>query len=388
MVDQPKTIVLTGGGTGGHITPILAVAHELKKKQPDLRIVYIGERDSKFAELTAMHEAIDEVYTIFAGKFRRYHGQSLFTRVFDVKTNLFNIRDLLYFGIGTIQSWFLLGKIKPTAALLKGGFVGVPVGLAAAARKVPFVTHDSDALPGLANRIVSRWAAMHATALPGDEYNYPKDKVMQVGVLLEPHFTEVSEAEQGAFKSQLNLPTDKPLLLITCGSSGAQRINEAVVKNVDKLLADYPDLRIIHQVGKGKQDVYGSYQHDRLVVLEFMRPMYAYTGAADVVVARASANTIAELGAQTKPVIVVASPFLSGGHQLMNAERWEKLDAVVSVPESANATDELRLDGAIRELLSDETKRRALALRLHEITITDAAAKLADILLQLKKQNP
>lgn len=376
---------MTGGGTGGHITPLLAVAHELKRQQPDVHIFYIGERGSKFAELTADHAAIDEVRTIYAGKFRRYHGESLLTRLFDVKTNLLNLRDLFYFAVGTVQGWFLLRKLRPDAILLKGGFVGVPVGLAAAAHNLPFVTHDSDAIPGLANRLVGRWAAIHATALPGEEYAYPKEKVQQVGVLLEPHFRTVSEKEQGEYKASLGLPADKPLLLVTGGSSGAQRLNQAVVKNIDKLLADFPDLRVVHQVGKGKQGVYGSYQHERLKVVEFMRPMYAYTGAADVVVARASANTIAELGAQAKPVIVVASPFLAGGHQLRNAELLEQQQAAISVPESANATDEIRLDGAIRELLADTTKRQSLAKRLHGITITDASAKLAGVLLQLKK---
>jgi UDP-N-acetylglucosamine--N-acetylmuramyl-(pentapeptide) pyrophosphoryl-undecaprenol N-acetylglucosamine transferase len=387
MNEQPvsQTIVLSGGGTGGHITPILAVAHELKQRDPNLHIVYIGEKGGKFSELTDNSEVIDASYTIWAGKYRRYYGESLLRRVLDVKTNLLNVRDMFYFLIGTVQSWFLLGKLRPNAILLKGGFVGVPVGLAAAARKLPFVTHDSDAIPGLANRIVGRWAQLHAVALAPEGYAYPSASTVQVGVLLEPGFKPVSEAEQGDFKQQLGIDSQYQVLLVTGSSSGAQRLNEAVVKIIDKLLYDFPKLYVIHQVGKGKMGVYANYSHERLMPIEFMRPMYAYTGAADVVVSRSSGNNIAELGAQMKPVIAVPSPFLASGHQLKNAERLETEHAALVVSETAAGTDEHALDAAIRLLLTDEAQRKALSARLHELTITDAASRLSAILLDIAK---
>lgn len=387
MSDQQKpiTVLLTGGGTGGHITPLLAVAHELKQQNPDVRIVYVGERGGKFRELTDQSEVIDASYTIWAGKYRRYYGETTLQRLLDVKTNLLNLRDMVYFGFGTIQSWLLLGRIRPDVILLKGGFVGVPVGLASAARKVPFVTHDSDAIPGLANRLVGRWAKVHAVALPKEGYAYPANSTVQVGVLLHPNFKPVSEAEQGAFKQQLGIDVSQQVLLVTGASSGAQRLNEAVVKIVDKLLADFPDLYVIHQVGKGKMGAYGSYAHERLKVIEFMSPMYVYTGSADVVVSRSSGNTIAELGAQAKAVIAVPSPFLAGGHQLKNAEELRKSDAALIVNETAAGTDEVALDAAIRLLLTDMARRQALAERLHSQTITDAASRLASILLDLTK---
>lgn len=387
MSDQqkPMTVLLTGGGTGGHITPLLAVAHELKQQNPDVRVVYVGERDGKFRELTEGHEAIDATYTIWAGKYRRYYGETTLQRLLDVKTNLLNLRDMVYFGMGAIQSWFLLGRIRPDVILLKGGFVGVPVGLAAAARKLPFVTHDSDAIPGLANRIVGRWAKLHAVALPKEGYTYPAASTVQVGVLLHPDFKLVHGAEQGAFKQQLGINASNRVLLVTGGSSGAQRLNEAVVKIIDKLLADFPDLYVVHQVGKGKTGAYGSYAHERLKVIEFMNPMYVYMGSADVVVARSSGNTIAELGAQAKAVIAVPSPFLAGGHQLKNAEELRRHDAALIVDETANGTDERALDAAIRLLLTDTARRTALAEKLHGLTITDASARLASILLDLTK---
>ncbi len=381
LTQDAKTIVLTGGGTGGHITPILAVAHELKKQDPTVRTVYIGERGGKFQELTATHEAIDETHTIWAGKFRRYHGESWIKRLFAVKTNLLNFRDLFYFLFGTVQSWFLLRKIRPEVVFLKGGFVGVPVGIAAHLLRKPFVTHDSDALPGLANRLVGRWAVLHAVALPPETYAYPIDETVQVGVLVEPHFQFVTPEIQADMKQGLDISGSSPVVLITGGSSGATNVNRAVVLIADKLLTDFPELVIVHQTGRGKAKIYGEYQNDRLKVVEFMRPMYVYTGAADVVVARASGNTVSELGVQGKAVIVVPNPLLTGGHQLKNAQALSSAEAALVVPETADATDAVALDTAIRSLLTSPEKREQLATKLHEITLTDAAQKLAGIIL-------
>jgi UDP-N-acetylglucosamine--N-acetylmuramyl-(pentapeptide) pyrophosphoryl-undecaprenol N-acetylglucosamine transferase len=374
-------VLLTGGGTGGHITPILAVAHELKQQQPDCVTVYVGERHGNFSQLTADSKVIDNQYTVFAGKFRRYHGEHWLRRVIDVKTNLKNLRDTLYVVFGFFQSLQLLGKVKPDVVFLKGGYVGVPIGLAAATRHIPIVTHDSDALPGLANRLISRWARVHATALPADYYTYPSQKVQAVGVLVEPNYQPVDAQQQRAFKEQLTLPVDAPLLLITGGSSGAERINKAIVSLVGELLQKQPRLQIVHQVGKGKAEVYEGYHHERLQTLEFLSPMYVYMGAADLIVTRASANTIAELGVQGKACIVVPNPDLTGGHQTKNAERLEGQGSAIVVKEDQLYDLQHGLFARIEMLLSDENKRKELGSKLQQFTIPDAAHKLAVLLL-------
>lgn len=381
MPGANPTIVLTGGGTGGHITPILAVAHELKARNPNLTVVYIGEKGGKFDELTATHSDIDQTYAVAAGKLRRYHGESWFKRLLDVRTNVLNFRDFFRFVAGTIQAWRLLGKIRPDVVFQKGGFVGVPVGLAAAKRGIPIVTHDSDAMPGLANRIVSRWTAVHATALPAEYYPYPTAKVMHVGVLVEHSYQPVTPEQQGQFKQALSVPAQSQLLLVTGGSSGAERLNEALVTIAPELLQNYPDLQIIHQTGKGKADAYGDYRHERLRVLEFLNPMYQFMGAADLVVCRASANTLAELGVQGKPVIAVPSEFLSGGHQVKNAKILAEQGAAEVVYEDKMYDLQHGLRTKIDYLLADTATRSKLARTLQERTITDAAARLAQLLL-------
>lgn len=383
-MDTPKNpvILLTGGGTGGHITPILAVAHEIKTQNPQAKVIYIGERGGKFAELTNEHKAIDETFSVSAGKLRRYHGESWLRRLFDVKTNLLNLRDSLRFVWGICQAWRLLGKIKPDVVFQKGGFVGVPVGLAAAMRRIPIVTHDSDTVPGLANRMVSRWARVHATALPAEYYPYPSAKVLPVGVLVEHNYQPITEEAQREFKLRLVLRPEAPLLLVTGGSSGAERINKAVAEIANELLTKYSDLQIIHQVGKGKTGVYGDYTHERLRVLEFLNPMFEYMGAADVVVCRASANTLAELGVQGKATIAIPSEFLTGGHQVKNAKILEEQGAAAVVYEDRLYDLQHGLLPTIENLLTDKTKRDNLAHVLQSKTIPDAAHRLAVVLIE------
>ncbi len=384
QANDPKsiTIVLSGGGTGGHITPILAVAAKLKQIKPNCRLIYIGERHGKFAQMIENTDVIDETYTIFAGKFRRYHGEAWWIRLTDIKTNFLNLRDFFYCAIGTIQSWRLLRKIKPDAVFLKGGFVGVPVGFAAHWRQLKFITHDSDSLPGLANRLVGKWAVWHATGMPEEFYPYPKDKTKYVGVLVSDDYKITTPEIVSSYREQIGLPVNSRVLLVTGGSGGAARINLAIKALVPELLEKYPDLYITHQVGKGKAEIYDDYHHDRLKIFELLSPMHVYTGASDLVVTRAGANTVAELGVQAKAAIVIPNPLLTGGHQLKNADYLREQAAAQIIDESTLGKVENPLLNTITDLLDDTAKRQELGVRLHSITPPDAAEKLAVLLLE------
>lgn len=375
-------IVLTGGGTGGHITPLLAVAHAIKKRNPHVTLVYIGERDGKFAELTNQASVFDQSYQIPAGKFRRYHGESWFKRLFDVKTNALNARDVFRVVAGYFQSRKLLKRLKPSVVFLKGGFVGFPVGLAAGRLGILMITHDSDALPGIANQWAGKRAKIHATAQPAEVYSYPAESVRQVGVLVGEQYQPITPDLQAQYKRELGIAANHPLLLVTGGSLGAQRLNEAM-KEVSPLLLDhYPELHIVHQVGKGHQNMYGNYHNDRLEVREFLDGLYRYTGAADVVVTRAGANTLAELGVQGKACIVVPNPLLAGGHQLKNAEHLVAQKAVRVVDEAALKAGGQVLQQQITDLLDHPDVAADLGRALQTITIPDAADKLAELLLK------
>ncbi len=375
---------MTGGGTGGHITPILAVAHELKKINPDCVNIYVGERNGKFASLVDDNPDIDNVEQIYAGKFRRYHGESWLVRLFDIRTLLFNTRDFLFVVIGIFQCIGMIRRTKPDIVFLKGGFVGVPVGLACAFWGKPFMTHDSDALPGLANRIVGRWAKLHGTAMPANYYTYPKDKIRHVGVLVGAQYKEVDHRQKLAFRKELHIPLEAKVVMITGGSGGAAVINQEIALQAKHQLESDEDLYIIHQVGIGKSGIYGNFTHPHLQIHELLKNMHMYSGAADVIVTRAGANTVAEFGVQAKACIVVPNPLLTGGHQIINGQYLKEEDAAIIFDEARlSGNDENGIWPVIINLLNDTSRAKTIANNLHRITIKDAASQLAKLLIDL-----
>lgn len=385
---------MTGGGSGGHITPILSVAHELKQLRSDATIIYIGQRGDKLGDIPAEDKNIDKAYAVSAGKFRRYHGEGFLRHLIDVKTVLLNIRDAFRTVKGIWQSYRLLKKLRPNVIFVKGGFVGVPVGLAAAALRIPFVTHDSDALPGLANRLIARWATAHTVALPKEIYSYPARKTRTVGVpISRDWYGPLSDHDIHQIAKQLGLEQFRQIVLVTGGGLGAKRLNNAVVTCTPELLDRYPELGIVHVAGRDheadlrqqyKQFLPPKEQH-RVIVRGFITNMHQYSAVADVVITRAGATIIAELAAQAKACIVVPNPLLTGGHQLKNAKVLQERKAIRVVNESVLLDDHRALMPPLVELLDHPEKADALAKKLHAIALPDAANQLAMVLLEVAR---
>lgn len=336
--------------------------------------------------MTQDERIIDESYAISAGKFRRYHSQSWLVRIFDVKTNILNLRDFFRVGKGYRQSKKLLAQLRPDIVFIKGGFVAVPVGRACAKLGIQYITHDSDAVPGLANRMIAKNAFLHTVGMPKEFYSYPPSKTEVVGIPLSEEYAEVTPRMKVEYRNKLKLPTKSPIIFVTGGSQGAQRLNYYVASIVEELLTTYPDLYIVHQVGKGNLGAYnvqmkGELQ-SRLVVREFIDDMVYCSGAADIVVTRAGATTIAELALQAKACVLVPNPYLTGGHQLQNAKLLAQDDAVEVIHEETLNKDPEALLIALRSLLEDKNKRTNLGRKLHNFAHPHAAQKLAEIILE------
>jgi UDP-N-acetylglucosamine--N-acetylmuramyl-(pentapeptide) pyrophosphoryl-undecaprenol N-acetylglucosamine transferase len=370
---------MTGGGTGGHITPLLAVAREINNKFPEIKIFYVGERGGRFSHLAGDSQLFTSIKLIFAGKFRRYHNESIIRRLIDIKTNLQNLRDLLYVAIGVIQALILLKKLKPSVVFLKGGYVSVPVGIGCQILRIPYITHDSDVIPGLANRVLSSKAIWNATGFPAEFYSYNKQKIKFVGVPSEASFIKVDENLKNHYRDEINLPRSAQLVYVTGASQGSMQINNVMAKIVPKLLEENADLYVIHQTGK-KVD-YNGYTNNRLRTEEFSSDLYRKTGAADLVIARASMTVIAELAIQAKPTIVIPSPFLSNGHQLKNADLLKKVNAAVVLQESNLLANPYLLEKEILKLLSDKKMARELENNIHKLAQHDASSKLAELII-------
>lgn len=384
---------MTGGGSGGHITPILAVAYELKAARPDVVIAYIGQKGDRFGDVVAAHELIDEVYTVSAGKFRRYHGEGV-RQLLDIKTMWLNIRDAFRVVRGCWQAWRLMGRLKPDAVFCKGGFVGVPVGFAAALRKVPYITHDSDAIPGLANRVIGRWAAGHAVALDAGSYPYPSKKTRNVGVPVASAYVAVSEKQMIESRKELELDAYEQVVLVTGGGLGAARLNHATVLITAQLLEKYKNLALVHTTGatheaavsEAYDALLSAEARSRVFVIGYTTKLHAYSAAADVVIARGGATNFAELAAQAKPCIIVPNPLLAGGHQLKNAAAYEKKGAVITIDESKlNQNHELLLH-ALTKLLDDPELRTKLSKNIAMFARPDSAKELAQFIIEISEK--
>lgn len=381
---------MTGGGSGGHITPVLAVAKEIKQRHPDAYIVYIGQRGDMFGEVVAENSVIDETHTVSAGKFRRYHGQGL-AQFLDFDTMRLNVRDAFRTLAGIFQATILLGRLKPDVVFCKGGFVGVPVGLASALRRTPYVTHDSDAIPGLANRIIARWARVHAVALDPKLYPYPADKTVGVGVPVNDSYFKVDEKHMKALRSALGIEHFEHVLLVTGGGLGALRLNNAIIAHSKEILEAVPSTCIIHTTGQ-LHEATASAEYTRIlskelrrrvIVRGFVTNLHEYSGSADVVVARGGATNFAEFALQAKPCIIVPNPMLTGGHQLKNALAYEAKDAIVCVQESAIQEDSGVLARQIIALLRDQKRQKKLAESIHAFAKPHATRDLANTLVDI-----
>lgn len=325
-----------------------------------------------------------------SGKFRRYHGEGLLSHLTDIKTLLLNFRDIFKVLFGTFTAIRLLRKYKPDVVFSKGGYGAVPVGLAAHLLGVPIITHDSDAVPGLANRIIGRWAKVHTTAMAPQYYPYESSSVKQVGIPVDERIKPVDAAEQKSLKKKIGLPPDSLLLLVAGGGLGSQTINHLMAKISPELLKNNPSLEVVHFSGTGNLDALVElYQRElgkqisrRIKVLGFSSDFYAYSGAADVVLARAGATTLAELAILHKAAIIIPSPFLTGGHQLRNVEGLTTKKAAVILQ---NDVGPQKLLSTINSLLQNKDKREQLQRSIGSFAQPGAAAELADILLRAAK---
>ncbi len=319
--------------------------------------------------------------TIFAGKLRRYHHLTIWQQLTWFSLVAQNVKDLFLVAAGLLQSFIKLLLWRPDVVFTKGGYVCLPVGMAAHVLGIPLVIHDSDAHPGLTNRVLSRWATTIATGAPLEFYNYDRSKSHYVGIPIDRRFRPFSASEQHRAKLDWGLDAGRPLVVVTGGGLGAQRINQAVISELDNLrksvsvalisgAAHYDELK--SQLPPNSTD---------WQLHAFVTDMPSLVGAADLVVARAGATTILELAASSKPTILLPNAKLTGGHQLKNAAVYAAEDAVVVLDESTFDDNPGLLTSEINRLIAQSGETKAMAERFSRFVKPDAANKMADLVL-------
>ena len=297
-----KHIVLTGGGTAGHVTPNIALIPKLQEK--GFQISYIGSYNG--IEKSLIQELGIPYYGISSGKLRRY---------FDIK----NFSDPFRVLKGYSQANKLMKQLKPDVVFSKGGFVTVPVVLAAKKRKIPAIIHESDMTPGLANKLCLSSATKICCNFPETVSTLPADKAVLTGT---PIRQELLHGYKEAARNFCGFSSDKPVLLVIGGSLGAASVNENVRKILPELLKEF---QVIHLCGKGKTD--SSLEHTAgYVQYEYIKEELPDLFAlADIVISRAGANAICELNALAKPnLLIPLSANASRGDQILNARSFER----------------------------------------------------------------
>lgn len=306
-------------------------------------------------------------------------------RILDLRTIVLNTRDLIKISAGIVQGIFILRKLKADSILLKGGSVSIPAGIGARFAGITTITHDSDAILGVSNRIGGKHAKYHTTAMPVADIGYVKGKMIHVGLPVSDDFRHYSDREAGDIKRRLEIPVKSKVLLITGGSNGAKRLNDWCAGALPQLLDEIPDLYVILVHGRSKS-VHIEAQAEakkRVLMIDFTSEMHNLGAVADVIVTRAGATTIAEFAAQSKALILVPNPDLTGGHQLKNAKLYAGNSATVLFTEEQfqNTPKEFAL--IVKDLLDDSKKREQLGKNLNSMNPPTSAAKtLAKLLLE------
>ena len=332
-----KHIVLTGGGTAGHVTPNIALISRLKEQ--GYQISYIGSYNG--IEKTLIEELGIPYYGISSGKLRRYFDLKNFTDPFRVLKGFSEARKLLK-------------QLKPNVVFSKGGFVTVPVVVAAGRLKIPTIIHESDMTPGLANKLCIPSAVKVCCNFPETKAHLPEGKAVVTGTPIRQELLQ-GDAEKG--RAFTGFTTEKPVLMIIGGSLGAQAVNDAVRRILPQLLEDF---QVVHLCGKGKKDdtrdgLKGYVQYE--YIESELADLFAM---ADIVISRAGANAICELQALKKPnLLIPLSANASRGDQILNARSFEKQGFSMVLEEEA-ITDNVLLK-AVHDLYANrETYRQAM----------------------------
>jgi UDP-N-acetylglucosamine--N-acetylmuramyl-(pentapeptide) pyrophosphoryl-undecaprenol N-acetylglucosamine transferase len=371
MQDKPIRIVVTGGGTGGHIMPLVAVAEKLREKLGSgAEFLYVGSKGK--IEQTTMAAAGIPMKFIVYGKMRRYWSFRNFVDIFKIP-------------LGFLQSLWHLLWYMPDAVFSKGGAVAVPVVIAAWVYRIPILTQDADAMPGMANRILGKFADRVAIAYPSAQQYFLADRVALTGNPIRQEITRGS-AEEG--RRRFGLEEGKPVVLVLGGSLGARVIDQAVVRVLPKLL---PKAQVIHQTGEkpyeetvklaaqlGVEANKNGYVPRDFLQIDELKDALA---VADLVLSRAGANAIAEIAAVGKPAILVPLAIAANDEQRMNAYEIARIGGAL-VLEEGNLGENILLH-KIEGLLKDESLRQKMGAAIRAFHHPQAADMIADGLLEL-----
>jgi UDP-N-acetylglucosamine--N-acetylmuramyl-(pentapeptide) pyrophosphoryl-undecaprenol N-acetylglucosamine transferase len=367
-VSKNKTykIILSGGGTGGHIYPAIAIANELQLRFPNAEFLFVGAKDRMEMEKVPQ-----------AG----YKIKGLWITGIDRKITLKN----LMFPFKLINSLWNARKIikqfNPDVAIGTGGFASGPLLQVAASNKIPSLIQEQNSYPGITNKLLAKKVQKICVAYDGLERFFPKDKIIKTGNPVRQDLLDIHSKRAKAIQ-HFNLVEDKKTLLVLGGSLGAKAINELIKSELDFLQTQ--QVQIIWQTGKLYYNDYkinGDIKH--VHVYEYLNNMdYAYA-AADFIISRAGAGSVSELCIVGKPVVFVPSPYVAEDHQTKNAKAIVDENAALMI-----AQEDLEVDfkNKFSQLVASIEKQNLLSENIKKLALANATKEIADEVVKLLKK--
>lgn len=351
-------IILSGGGTGGHIYPAIAIANELKLRYPESEFLFVGAKDRM--EMEKVPQAGYQIKGLWISGIQRQLTLKNMMFPFKLISSLWNARKII-------------NQFKPDVAIGTGGFASGPLLHIAALKGIPSLIQEQNSYPGITNKLLSKKVAKVCVAYNGLERFFPSEKIIKTGNPVRQDLLDISSKRAEAI-THFNLIEGKQTLLVLGGSLGAKAINELMVNELDFLQT--LNIQVIWQCGKLYYQTYKLYGNTKHVqVHQFINKMdYAYA-AADFIISRAGASSVSELCIVGKPVVFVPSPYVAEDHQTKNANAIVKENAAILI-----AQEDLKVDfkNKFGQLVASKEKQEELSQNIKKLALINATKDIAD----------
>lgn len=356
--------ILSGGGTGGHIYPAIAIANELKSRFPDADILFVGAKDKM--EMQKVPQAGYPIQGLWiAGLQRRLTFDNA---LFPVKL----LNSLL-------KSRQIIKQFKPDVVIGTGGFASGPLLQMANSAGIPTVIQEQNSYPGITNKLLSKKANAICVAYEKLERFFPKEKIVLTGNPVRQDLIEV-QSKRAEGLAHYNLDPNKKTILILGGSLGARRINQLIEKELEFFASQ--NVQLLWQCGKFYLDEYQKWNSDNVQVMAFIERMDLVYAAADVVISRAGASSVSELCIVGKPVIFIPSPNVAEDHQTKNAKSVADKNGAILIRESELDSN---FESTFSDLITDENKQNELSQNINNLALPNATKAIVEEILKLIK---
>ena len=354
--------ILSGGGTGGHIYPAVAIANELKSRFPDAEFLFVGAKDKM--EMQKVPQAGYNIEGLWiAGLQRKLTFQNVMFP--------FKLIDSLW------KSRKIIKKFKPNVVVGTGGFASGPLLQMANMLDIPTVIQEQNSFPGITNKLLSKKANKICVAYENLERFFPKEKMILTGNPVRQDLIDIGSKREEAIQ-YFNLDANKKTLLVLGGSLGARRVNQLIEKELDNFLSQ--DVQVIWQCGKLYFEDYKKYNSNAVQVLAFIDRMDLVYAAADIVISRAGASSVSELCIVGKPVIFIPSPNVAEDHQTKNAKSVVDKKGGIMLKESELDS---QFSLVFEALLKDPGKQEQLSKNIKQLALPNATKEIVDEIVKL-----